>query len=1214
MMKKALLALSVAVLWSVALSMSAWSAVDTKADRIDAERLDKISAFNVGVFPMESRSAYAGDGGTYPGSRTALGRRPVGSAQSPNVGIGPGVSIDLTWHDEQYTWGSGRQINHWWNGQTGETAEVSVHFAYMDRPDEDTARPYVFTGYNMYDAIVPTGNWPRDQDVGCDIQATDTIGAASRVSMDIMFNGRAVLGSMARFFRNLNDTTRLFDNNIYYQGAEFNCTFDPRSNLNVTWVDSTVYRPRFMDQSAGNYARDPQVVTQWDGTNTIVHLLLGSAADDIDLSGNDYVPGLGYRAWTYFRKVGDAAETGTWSSGQTIDSIWFVWTELAAAPYPHTGVAVVYTNPSYYGALLNNGDDIDVWARESFDRGLSWQPAYSVTNYTNAIANHPNHFTAWLEAGCMFDSEGDLHVYWAGKPTSTDPYFDGFNWQDFDENVYHWEKTNDQVVPGVGDAVKVANGNFMNDDMLTGSMNTLHCGFGGSNVGYLGWITMGECDSKLYLVWGQIHERANRFPWRDVATQPAPGVLDDCSYTGERLAMANWELLMSVAQLSTSTLWDAARNISNTYTPDCGLVGDPEANGPCGSEWKPSIERYALDESGLDLTWPAAAEVDLSPGGNYAGGWYLNMEYMDDQFPGPWFWSTRVNPPGTENSEKWVRLACVEPIEASQIDVIPERIEWPEWVPLGQATNFTITVVNEGNVTLNVTEVGDNASWLTSSINPSPGSPFQVPAGVIRTATFQASITAPAGPTQWLDGEMWLKSDAANIDSFPVRIHVLAATDVEDVAWDTVKTHEYMFDEFFEPEGEVVALGVGNNGDLGWGAGSSGGINLDYYESGLECGPRVRDRFYLIGSSAYTILASASDGTGAELSQVFNDANQADETGFDPSPAKGSITGGLAAGGGYDSVYTGQFVNRDTTVAFERTVYGPRSATPATANLDFVVLLTKAYSGDGQAHSHVTIGNVVDWDIPADSVPYNTSDVSIPGGFVYVQGTDTTGHTACQSHANRFATEAFGGSYTTNPCASDPDDYHSFNVLIQTLMVDTTHYRDGTPLVPSQPNPLVWWQETTPSGLNADVSRQDQAVWFTYKHDYTLGATDTLYYWTVLSTVRNGSLTDLENQVSYARSWFKQTVQGCGGCCVGRVGDANNSGEDEPTIGDVTVMIDAKFISGTCDGIIACLTEADINQSGGAGATCEDISIGDITILIDYLFITGQSLGLPNCL
>jgi len=85
-------------------------------------------------------------------------------------------------------------------------------------------------------------------------------------------------------------------------------------------------------------------------------------------------------------------------------------------------------------------------------------------------------------------------------------------------------------------------------------------------------------------------------------------------------------------------------------------------------------------------------------------------------------------------------------------------------------------------------------------------------------------------------------------------------------------------------------------------------------------------------------------------------------------------------------------------------------------------------------------------------------------------------------------------------------------------------------------------------------------------------------------------------------------------CCLDRVGDANNSGDDEPTIGDVSTIIDAKFITGTCDGIIDCLLEADINQSGGADPICGDITIGDISTLIDYLFITGPELGLPECL
>ena len=60
-------------------------------------------------------------------------------------------------------------------------------------------------------------------------------------------------------------------------------------------------------------------------------------------------------------------------------------------------------------------------------------------------------------------------------------------------------------------------------------------------------------------------------------------------------------------------------------------------------------------------------------------------------------------------------------------------------------------------------------------------------------------------------------------------------------------------------------------------------------------------------------------------------------------------------------------------------------------------------------------------------------------------------------------------------------------------------------------------------------------------------------------------------------------------------------------------MIDALFISGDF-GVIACLAEADINQTGGYDPTEDDITIGDIATLIDYLFITGTSLGLADCL
>jgi len=84
-------------------------------------------------------------------------------------------------------------------------------------------------------------------------------------------------------------------------------------------------------------------------------------------------------------------------------------------------------------------------------------------------------------------------------------------------------------------------------------------------------------------------------------------------------------------------------------------------------------------------------------------------------------------------------------------------------------------------------------------------------------------------------------------------------------------------------------------------------------------------------------------------------------------------------------------------------------------------------------------------------------------------------------------------------------------------------------------------------------------------------------------------------------------------CCLGAVGDANGLGGDEPTIGDISVMIDALFISGNA-GTIVCLSEADLNQSGDIDPTIDDITIGDISMLIDYLFITGPSMGLEECL
>jgi len=92
-------------------------------------------------------------------------------------------------------------------------------------------------------------------------------------------------------------------------------------------------------------------------------------------------------------------------------------------------------------------------------------------------------------------------------------------------------------------------------------------------------------------------------------------------------------------------------------------------------------------------------------------------------------------------------------------------------------------------------------------------------------------------------------------------------------------------------------------------------------------------------------------------------------------------------------------------------------------------------------------------------------------------------------------------------------------------------------------------------------------------------------------------------------------------CCSGRVGDANGQGGDEPTIGDVSLIIDALFITASetpLTALPACMAEADVNLSSQNPPphwppVYEDITVGDDSTLIDYLFITGSSLGLPEC-
>ena len=226
--------------------------------------------------------------------------------------------------------------------------------------------------------------------------------------------------------------------------------------------------------------------------------------------------------------------------------------------------------------------------------------------------------------------------------------------------------------------------------------------------------------------------------------------------------------------------------------------------------------------------------------------------------------------------------------------------------------------------------------------------------------------------------------------------------------------------------------------------------------------------------------------------------------------------------------------------------------------------------------------------------------LSEPGDFV-VTGSVQTTRTVVQSVNNSFG----GLGVEINAAGGAPGATTVVRVTGDAPTIDgspgVTRYFDISPAVNSglDATLVFHYHESELNGL----AENDLALY---------SSTDGGANW----TKRDGTVDAGANTVTLAGiDSFSRWALGTGvtGCCVGRVGDANNSGADEPTIGDVSILIDVLFI-GQDWTTVPCLTEADINQSGGADPGRGDITIGDISYLIDYLFITGSSMGLADCM
>ncbi|UCC44605.1 MAG: hypothetical protein JSU65_01360, partial [Candidatus Zixiibacteriota bacterium] len=566
--------------------------------------------------------------------------------------------------------------------------------------------------------------------------------------------------------------------------------------------------------------------------------------------------------------------------------------------------------------------------------------------------------------------------------------------------------------------------------------------------------------------------------------------------------------------------------------------------------------------------------------------------YTEDHYPAPGWRSTMGDAPAdynmvTLNPLKWMRIPCVAPIPAAQIFVSHESFGFPQWVKHTEQFVQTINVTNDGNVTLDVssmvaTEDTPAVDWLQIS-----EASLSIPAGVDNVRTFDLTIDGTAigapGTVVALNGDVTLTSNASNNPTLEIPIiDFLVADTLIGIEYDTIGTG-------------TVNLAVLSIGEAGFGG--AGNVNLDYVTDGGECNPSTANPntgVYLFSGGPTVVLNLGGDEYG--VGQAMHQNNFTTQTDW-RRVSEGADDAHLT-GANYDGYFTGTVVTPDSLVAFERTYYAPTDGGGTAA---YMIMKTDYYSYKDTTLTGVAIGEMHDWDVPSEG-DAGSNNTGLVGAYsaVYLQGVDTATVPPCQLNADRYAAVGFLGMHTAadtadDECANDCEPHGSYSIRNDSLFAA----QDGND--PNAIGPWFWEKMGTLTGAVAEPDDEtDLHSVMTAVHDYSLTPGEVLTVYTVVTTVMEGTVDDLEANLDAAFEWYGTNLRpGCTslcGCCVNLTGNVDNDVDDICDIGDLTKLIDFLFISYTPP---VCMEEANCD-----GSTDGVVDMGDLTKLIDFLFIS----------
>ncbi len=385
------------------------------------------------------------------------------------------------------------------------------------------------------------------------------------------------------------------------------------------------------------------------------------------------------------------------------------------------------------------------------------------------------------------------------------------------------------------------------------------------------------------------------------------------------------------------------------------------------------------------------------------------------------------------------------------------------------------------------------------------------------------------------------------------------ACDYRFAQWDTVST-------------TCTRLIVGTNGNFGHHG--HGKVNMDYADFG-DCEPW--QIIYLYDGSPVVCYVEDNDTIGNWAMFGTASYNLVDDHAL---PESTVVTAD------YEVFKTGTFVTTDSTLALEKTWWAPKS--PDTCQ--FVVQCLRIYSYDGLAHSGLTIGEAVDWDVPSDVYSlYNIGGYSSNHKLIYLQGIESDG-SGCQPNDHRFGGQSLLGFYTNDSCTLDTTSapygaYTADNYI---------YVYPNSDFVASE-----LYENMQQSGYSADPNWTDQHAVITYFVDHTIHAEDTLYIYTAITSVMDGTVDSLYENVRKAKKWFLNHVTTwCGGtCCIPPLrGNADYDPLDAINVADLIYLVRYLFFD---DPAPPCAEEGDVDADGG-------VNVADISYLVSYIFYGGS--------